>query len=118
MTIGERVLDLLKEKGGRQKELAEALGIGESTVSQWGKPNRNPSSELIIPICEFLNVSPHYLLTGKEDLFSKLDDEDLECLKLITSLPPDGKHDFMGAMRLYAKLHVSADSEDLLTQAK
>lgn len=67
MTIGERVLTTIAEKGLKQGDLAKHLGTKPSTISGWKQPNRNPSSEVIVPICEFLGVSEHFLLTGEED---------------------------------------------------
>lgn len=67
MTIGNRVLYLLKKNGLKQKDLAEYIGTKPSTVNGWKQENRNPSSNLIIPICEFLNISIIYLLTGIEE---------------------------------------------------
>ena len=66
MRVGERVHILLDEKGKRQKDLADFLGTGTSTVHGWKQGNRNPSSEMLLPICEFLGVSIEYLLTGEE----------------------------------------------------
>lgn len=67
MTIGNRVLYLLKKNGLKQKDLAEYIDTKPSTVNGWKQENRNPSSNLIIPICEFLNISVIYLLTGIEE---------------------------------------------------
>lgn len=67
MTIGNRVLYLLKKNNLKQKELAEYLGTKPSTVSGWKQENKNPSSNFILPICQFLNISVIYLLTGIEE---------------------------------------------------
>jgi transcriptional regulator with XRE-family HTH domain len=67
MTIGNRVLKLLAEKDLKQKDLAEYLGTKPSTISGWKEGNRNPSSDSIVRICEFLGVSYEYLLTGKDN---------------------------------------------------
>lgn len=66
MSIGERVHTLLEEKGRRQKELADFLGTRASTVNGWKQGNKTPSSELLLPICEFLDISIEYLLTGEQ----------------------------------------------------
>lgn len=66
MTIGNRVIYLLKQKKLKQKDLAEYLGTKPSTVNGWNQENKNPSSNLIIPICKFLDVPIAYLLTGDE----------------------------------------------------
>ena len=67
MTITDRLFLLLKERGKSQRELAAYLKTGSSTVSGWREDNRNPSLNMVVPICEFLGVSPLYLLTGEED---------------------------------------------------
>lgn len=89
MTIGNRVLSVLKERGLKQKDLAEFLGTGTSTVNGWKEPNRNPSSELILPICEFLGISTNYLLTGTDNGKStpELNANDKELLDLFRQLP-------------------------------
>ena len=79
MTIGNRVLCLLKKNGFKQKDLAEYLGTKPSTVNGWKQENRNPSSNLIIPICEFFNISVIYLLTGIEENNNEINE------KLLTS---------------------------------
>lgn len=66
MRIGERVHILLDEKGKKQKDLADFLGTGTSTVHGWKQGNRNPSSDMLLPICEFFDISIEYLLTGEE----------------------------------------------------
>ena len=111
MTVGQRVLDLLAKQGKLQRDLADFLGTGASTVSQWKLPNRNPTVESIIPICEFLGVSPYFLLTGEESSSVDLSDFDLELLQWVHKLKPETQRDFLGEIRLYAKKH-PADLED------
>ena len=110
MTIGERVLSLLKESGKKQKELAEFIGAGTSTISQWKDGNRNPSSELLIPICEFLGVSVEYILTGNDQEYPRLSQADQELIHWLHLLNEETQRDFLGTIRLYAKQH----PEDLL----
>ena len=118
MTVGSRVLSILKSKGLKQKDLAEFLKTGTSTVNGWNQENRNPSCDMIIPICEFLECSCEYLLTGKDDkIHSFLSDEDREWLDLIHALPEQAQNDFRGAMRLYIDLHGSSSQSDNLEQA-
>lgn len=103
MSVGERVLSLLKAKHLKQKDLATFLSVGTSTVSQWKDSNRNPSSELILPICEFLDVSVEYLLSGEES--SLMSDLDAELLKWLHMLNEETQRDFLGSIRLYVKQH-------------
>lgn len=66
MTISQRIFMLLKQKGKRQKELAEYTGISTSAISAWNKNNTNPAAENLSIIADFLEVSLDYLLTGEE----------------------------------------------------
>ena len=89
MTIGERVLSLVSERGFSQKALAEALGTKPATVSGWNKPNRNPSSEYIVAIARFLHVPVYYLLTGEDEPEVPVTKEDLDWLNVIHQIPEE-----------------------------
>lgn len=80
MKIGERIIFLLKEKKLTQKGLSEYVGIKQSTISDWKGKGTSPSSEYIQKICEYLNISPTYLITGKTDM-KNLSDEDINLLE-------------------------------------
>lgn len=67
MTIGERVISLLEGRGIQKNKLAAHLGTAASTINGWKNEGKNPKSEFIVPICAFLGVSEHFLLTGEED---------------------------------------------------
>ncbi len=64
MTISQRIFEQLKAKHITQKQLAEYTGISTAAISSWKKYKTNPTSDKIPKICEFLNVSYEYLLTG------------------------------------------------------
>lgn len=66
MTPGQRILDTIKRKNLNQRTVAIALGIPYSTLNGWRHPDRNPSCDYIIPLCEYLGVTPQYILTGEE----------------------------------------------------
>lgn len=66
LSIGERVLLCLEQSNKTQAELARYLNTKQSTVLGWTKLGRSPTADVIIRICEFLNISAEYLLTGKE----------------------------------------------------
>ncbi len=55
-------------------------------MTNWKNRNTDPPAKYIIPICEFLEVSPYYLLTGKEKSSSLLNDEQ-ELLNYYKELP-------------------------------
>lgn len=66
MNISERLFKIMKERGVKAVEVAKKLNINKSTVSNWKNRKTTPPAEYIIPICELLQVSPYYLLTGEE----------------------------------------------------
>ncbi len=67
MTISQRIFNILKEKNLSQKDLSEHTGISPAAISSWKSRKTNPSSDKIMKICEFLEVSPFYLLTGESE---------------------------------------------------
>lgn len=65
MTVGQRIHEVARKKRISQKELAEAIGISPSSVSDW-KKGSVPSSDNLKKAAEFLGVSVDFLLTGSE----------------------------------------------------
>lgn len=111
MTIGNRVLDLLSKKGKKQKDLANYLHTGASTINGWKSENRNPSSDMIIPICEFLGVTCEFLLTGEEkesSIQSILSTEDIEWISLIHRLPEKKQIEFKSKIEGYLECYEEA----------
>ena len=66
MTIGERVIELVRESGMTQKEFSEKTGIPQSTMSSWKGKNKNPSIDKLKVICDVLKVDPYYLISGTQ----------------------------------------------------
>jgi len=64
MSIGERIALALHMSGKNRADLARHLGTQQSTIAGWCKDGKVPSSDRIIPICEFTGVTPEWLLTG------------------------------------------------------
>lgn len=67
MEIIERILKIMEEKNIKITDLSNELGINQSVVSAWKARKTNPPLKFAHQICNVLNVSPSYLLTGKED---------------------------------------------------
>ena len=66
MTIGERVIELVRERGMTQKEFSERTGIPQSTMSSWKGKKQNPSIDKLKVICDVLKVDPYYLMAWTE----------------------------------------------------
>lgn len=66
MSVINRIHALLESQGKKASDLCVLLGIGTSTMSTWKKRETDPPLKYVPQICEFLNVSMEYLLTGDE----------------------------------------------------
>lgn len=66
MTISERLFSTLDERGLRASGLCKHLGIGTNITTGWKQRGTDPPAKYIAPICEYLNCSLEYLLTGEE----------------------------------------------------
>ena len=64
MTIGEKVLELIHERGMTQKAFSEQTGIPQSTISSWKGKKQNPGMDKLQVICDALKVDPYYLISG------------------------------------------------------
>lgn len=102
MTIIERILNLLDEKGLKMSELCQYIGVGTSTMANWKTRNTDPPAKYIAPICEFLNVSFDYILTGKKNTSSENSDDVNKALHYYERLTVEQKDYIKGEMvRLY-----------------
>lgn len=114
MTISERIFERLEQLDMTQKELSKRTGIKETAISEWRKKKTNPSSEKIMPICEALNVTPEWLLSGIDAAGSRKDhmdyfivNKDTEIGKLITcynELDPSFRERVMGYAQAFNSL--------------
>jgi transcriptional regulator with XRE-family HTH domain len=66
MIISERIFELLKERGMSQREFSIRTDISQSAISDWKRKKTNPTLEKVIPLCEALDISPMFLLTGED----------------------------------------------------
>ena len=62
MKFQERLIEELKASKYTQKEIANALGITESNLTNWKKGENAPSLETFYRLCVLLEVSADYLL--------------------------------------------------------
>lgn len=55
--FGDNLVDILKEVGMTQKELAEETGLAESAISNYINKRRMPNVRALINISEALDIS-------------------------------------------------------------
>ena len=68
MTIGKRIAALRKEKGLKQDELAQLLGVSGQAVSKWENDQTCPDISLLPQLAKILGVSVDELLSGKQEI--------------------------------------------------
>ena len=102
-----KIRELRKKCGITMKELGTAIGVAESTISQYETGKRQPDYETLLKIAEFFGVTTDYLLTGEDT----------------KKAPTDGERDmtmddFTYAMQNEAKDLTDMDKQILLSMAK
>lgn len=67
MSIGERIIQLRKEAGLSQGQLASALEVSRQAVSKWENDLAAPDSLKMIRLAEVLDTDIEYLSTGRRN---------------------------------------------------
>ena len=75
-TLGSRLRKSRERKGWTQTFVCRKLGISNSTLSGYERDYREPDADMISTFAELYEISPGWLLTGKEDQIPILDPED------------------------------------------
>ena len=65
-TLGTRLLELRKQKGLTQEQLAEKLNVTNQSVSKWEKDINAPDIALLVELADLFDTSVDYLLGRKE----------------------------------------------------
>lgn len=72
MAIGNVILELRTERDISQKALAEAIGVGQSTIAQIELNRNEANSATIRKIATFFGVTADYLLELENDYGAKV----------------------------------------------
>lgn len=86
MKISDRILELRRQKGISQEELADKLGVSRQAVSKWESEQSVPEMEKIIAMSEFFDVTTDYLLKGIEPI--KENDKERKTGNVLSVLGP------------------------------
>lgn len=65
--LSERLKYLRREKKLSQAALAEAIGVGQSSIASYERDERKPSYEVLCLLADYFDVSTDYLL-GRTDV--------------------------------------------------
>jgi transcriptional regulator with XRE-family HTH domain len=66
-TLGKRIGILRRQKGLKQEELAERLGVSSQAVSKWENDQTCPDISLLPMLAQSLDVTVDELLSGKQE---------------------------------------------------
>lgn len=67
LTIDERLKELRKQKKLTQKQVAKAIGLGDSNYQAYEQKKVKPGHDMIIALSKFFGVSADYLLGLSDD---------------------------------------------------
>lgn len=73
MCVLDRISNLLKEQGKKQKDLTDYLGVSKNIFTNWKAGASKSYLKYIDKIAEFFDVSADYLLGKTEDQNPKTD---------------------------------------------
>lgn len=84
MNVGDNIKRFRIEKGMKQKELAEKVGVTSHTIQNYENNRREPNIEMLKNIANILNASLDVLCDMKEKTHKSLEEyTNLELIQLI-----------------------------------
>ena len=66
MNLGQRLMDLRKEKKLSQERVADILNVTRQTISKWETDQSLPDFDKIGPICDLFEITADELINGKK----------------------------------------------------
>lgn len=87
MNLGQKIKDLRENRGLKQQDLAEAIGITASMISMYESNKKKPGRENIIKLANALNVDPNYLMY--EDVKTLTDKDRRDVAKTLDKIMGD-----------------------------
>ena len=71
MSLGERLMELRKEKHLSQEEAAEKLNVTRQTISKWELDQSTPDFDKLVPISKLYGIDINELVTGEKKVKTK-----------------------------------------------
>lgn len=75
MSLGQRLMELRKEKHLSQEEVADKLNVTRQSVSKWETDQSTPDFDKILPICELFGITTEELITGEKKVINNNGDK-------------------------------------------
>ena len=76
MSISSILYELRVERGVSQKELAEAIGVSQSTIAKIEVGRNEATASTIRKLAGYFNISTDYLLEFEDDFGVRVDDKE------------------------------------------
>ena len=112
--IGQRLRALRTERGMTQVELADAMGIHQTSLSQMERGIRGVGIKQILKICRALKVSPDRLLgaaTKHETSAPPRNARLLRRVRQVEQLPTEHQDAVVKMLDAFLDTHVGADGQ-------
>jgi len=93
VSLGEVLRNLIDERDISQKQLADSLNIGASTLGNYIQNIREPDYDVLKSLARYFDVSTDYLLEHKEPQLSSFHEEEL--LRIFRTLTIDQQELFL-----------------------
>lgn len=73
MMFSKKLLQLRKSQNLQQTDLAKIIGCSDRSISIWERGLGTPSTDIVIKIANYFNVSTDFLLTNENNTIEKKD---------------------------------------------
>ncbi len=116
MKINEKIKELREEKNLSQYKISSLLEIQRYTYANWEQGRSEPSSEQLIKLADFFNVSIDYLV-GREDDYVKpqvestLSYREQKLLRAFSQLDDDEKDKIIEDCEYFANKHTKVNQQ-------
>ena len=80
--VVRRILELLKKRRRKEKDLTDYLRISSGSISKWKYDGSVLYLKYMEEICEYLDTTPNYLFFGTDDEEGKLSFSEMEILRM------------------------------------
>ncbi len=103
MCFGDRLKSIRNEKGLTLESLAVLIDSSETVIRNYEKSRRLPNIEMLLRLCNTLQVTPNYLL--QDELFLEIDNQLTEKITLLTPEQRIFLDDFLTTMLNHNNQH-------------
>lgn len=109
MSINKRIFDTMKRKKITQETLAKELNTSQSVIAGWKNRGTSPSMEYLPKICEVLDVTWEYIITGERSK-EHLTENEKQLINDFRYLWPEYQKEIMK----YTKFKMEEQTEEIL----